>query len=55
MNGINQQLSLVVLNSEQLDGHSLVQYRFDQYGGTLGAADHDDWCLTDRLGAVLPS
>lgn len=55
MNQFNQQLSLVVLNSEQLDGHSQVQYQFDHDGGTLGAASHDDWVLTDRLGAVLPS
>lgn len=55
MNPFNQQLSLVVLNSEQLDGHSQVQHQFDHDGGTLGAAAHDDWVLTDRLGAVLPS
>ncbi|BEE08947.1 hypothetical protein VAWG003_17560 [Aeromonas dhakensis] len=33
MDDFNQQLSLVVLNSEQLDGSQQVQYRFDEMGG----------------------
>ena len=55
MDEFNQQLSLVVLNSEQLDGRQQVQYRFDEMGGTLGASEQDDWQLKDRLGAVLPA
>lgn len=39
MDDFNQQLSLVVLNSEQLDGSQQVQYRFDEMGGTLGASN----------------
>lgn len=53
MDDFNQQLSLVVLNSEQLDGSQQVQYRFDEMGGTLGASEQDDWQLKDRLGAVM--
>lgn len=49
-----QQLSLLVLNSEQLEGNSQVQHQFGMEGGSLGAADRDDWQLRERLGAVLP-
>lgn len=55
MNDLNQQLSLVVLNSEQLDGNQQVQYGFGEMGGTLGASEQDDWQLRDRLGAVMPA
>lgn len=55
MDDFNQQLSLVVLNSEQLDGNQQGQYRFDEMGGTLGASEQDDWQLRDRLGAVMPA
>ena len=55
MNNVKEQLSLVVLNSEQLDGHYQVQHGFTEQGGTLGAAEQDDWQLRDRLGAVLPA
>jgi type VI secretion system protein ImpI len=51
----NQQLSLVVLNSEQLDGSQQVQHRFDEMGGTFGSSEQDDWQLRDRLGAVMPA
>ena len=54
MDDFNQQLSLVVLNSEQLAGSQQVQYRFDEMGGTLGASEQDDWQLKDRLGACCP-
>nr|WP_233356489.1 type VI secretion system-associated FHA domain protein TagH [Brenneria sp. L3-3C-1] len=47
-------LTLVVLNSEQLDINTQVQHQFDQHGGTLGASEKDQWQLRDRLGAVLP-
>jgi len=55
VNNVKEQLSLVVLNSEQLDGHCQVQHQFAMAGGTLGAAEQDDWQLRDRLGAVLPA
>ncbi|MCV9878085.1 type VI secretion system-associated FHA domain protein TagH [Brenneria izbisi] len=54
MNETNS-LTLVVLNSEQLDINSQVQHQFDLSGGTLGASDDDQWQLRDRLGAVLPN
>lgn len=50
----NQQLSLLVLNSEQLEGNSQVQHHFGPEGGSLGAADRDDWQLKERLGMVQP-
>ncbi len=55
MDDFNQQLSLVVLNSEQLDGCLRVQHSFDEAGGTIGASEQDDWRLRDRLGSVLPT
>lgn len=55
MNNVKEQLSLVVLNSEQLEGHYQVQHGFTAQGGTLGSALQDDWQLQDRLGAVLPA
>lgn len=54
MSEINQ-LSLLVLNSEQLEGNSDVQHQFGPEGGTLGASDRDDWQLKERLGAVMPT
>ncbi|EHD20406.1 MULTISPECIES: type VI secretion system-associated FHA domain protein TagH [Brenneria] len=51
---VTNPLTLVVLNSEQLDINSQVQHQFDQRGGTLGASENDRWQLRDRLGAVLP-
>lgn len=44
----NNPLTLVVLNSEQLDINSQVQHRFDHRGGTLGASEKDQWQLRDR-------
>lgn len=55
MDDFNQQLSLVVLNSEQLDGSLRGQHRFGEAGGSIGASDQDDWRLRDRLGAVMPT
>lgn len=49
-----QQLSLLVLNSEQLEGNSQVQHQFGREGGSLGSADTDNWHLRERLGAVMP-
>lgn len=51
---ISHPLTLVVLNSEQLDINSQVQHQFDHNGGTLGASEKDHWQLRDRLGAVVP-
>lgn len=51
---VSPSLTLVVLNSEQLDINSQVQHQFDPGGGTLGASEQDHWQLRDRLGAVLP-
>lgn len=51
---VSHSLTLVVLNSEQLDINSQVQHQFDYNGGTLGASEKDHWQLRDRLGAVLP-
>lgn len=51
---VSHPLTLVVLNSEQLDINSQVQHQFDHNGGTLGASEKDHWQLRDRLGAVLP-
>ncbi|MCW2473230.1 type VI secretion system-associated FHA domain protein TagH [Candidatus Symbiopectobacterium sp. NZEC151] len=51
---VSHPLTLVVLNSEQLDINSQVQHQFDHNGGTLGASGKDHWQLRDRLGAVLP-
>ncbi|MEH2922789.1 type VI secretion system-associated FHA domain protein TagH [Samsonia erythrinae] len=51
---VTHPLTLVVLNSEQLDINSQVQHQFDHRGGTLGASEKDQWQLRDRLGAVLP-
>ncbi len=54
MDKLTQQLSLMVLNSEQLVGsHVTAQYHFDLLGGTLGSSLQDDWQLQDRLGGVL--
>ncbi|EKS6643734.1 type VI secretion system-associated FHA domain protein TagH [Enterobacter hormaechei] len=54
MSNSAQQLSLLVLNSAQLEGDSQVQHHFGPEGGTLGASDSDDWQLRESLGAVLP-
>ncbi|PJG57728.1 type VI secretion system-associated FHA domain protein TagH [Aeromonas cavernicola] len=55
MDKINQQLSLVVLNSEQLDAGLKVQWSFGDAGGSIGAADTDTWRLHDRLDGVVAS
>ncbi|MDQ5892808.1 MAG: type secretion system protein ImpI [Pseudomonadota bacterium] len=51
---VTHPLTLVVLNSEQLDINSQVQHQFDHRGGTLGASEKDQWQLRDRLGSVVP-
>lgn len=51
---VSHPLTLVVLNSEQLDINSQVQHQFNHNGSTLGASEKDHWQLRDRLGAVLP-
>ncbi|MEQ9861674.1 type VI secretion system-associated FHA domain protein TagH [Pectobacterium cacticida] len=52
---VTHPLTLVVLNSEQLDINSQVQHQFDHRGGTLGSSENDQWRLWDRLSTVLPA
>ncbi|STA81100.1 type VI secretion system-associated FHA domain protein TagH [Citrobacter koseri] len=54
MNNSTQQLSLLVINSAQLEGDSQVQHHFGPEGGTLGASDQDNWQLRESIGSVLP-
>lgn len=54
MSNSTQQLSLLVLNSAQLEGDSQVQHHFGPEGGTLGSSDQDDWQLRESIGSVLP-
>ncbi|SUJ35371.1 Uncharacterized conserved protein, contains FHA domain [Serratia marcescens] len=54
MSNSTQQLSLLVLNSAQLEGDSQVQHYFGPEGGTLGSSDQDDWQLRESIGSVLP-
>ncbi|AIQ99829.1 type VI secretion protein [Pluralibacter gergoviae] len=49
-----QQLSLLVINSEHLEGNSQVQHQFGPEGGTFGSSDSCDWPLNDRLNTVMP-
>ena len=56
LNKIKKQLSLIVLNMEQLVGPGLTgEFNFNEEGGTLGSSDQDDWQLLDRLGAITAS
>ncbi|MCU6243939.1 type VI secretion system-associated FHA domain protein TagH [Enterobacter asburiae] len=54
MRNSTQQLSLLVINSAQLEGDSQVQHYFGPEGGTLGSSDQDDWQLRESIGSVLP-
>ncbi|MBZ5488716.1 type VI secretion system-associated FHA domain protein TagH [Halomonas aquamarina] len=47
-------VTLVVVNSEQLEGRSSSSYVFQGEGGTLGSSDYDDWLLQDHAGRVRP-
>lgn len=48
-------ITLVVTNSEQLEGRSTSSFVFHQEGGTLGSGQHDDWLLQDHSGRIRPS
>ncbi|TVP46407.1 MAG: type VI secretion system-associated FHA domain protein TagH [Halomonas sp.] len=48
-------ITLVVTNSEQLEGRSTSSFVFNNGGGTLGSSPHDDWLLQDHGGRIRPS
>lgn len=48
-------ITLVVTNSEQLEGRSTSSFVFNQHGGTLGSSLNDDWLLQDHSGRIRPS
>lgn len=48
-------ITLVVTNSEQLEGRSTSSFVFYSHGGTLGSSPHDDWLLQDHGGRIRPS
>ncbi|WP_249977517.1 type VI secretion system-associated FHA domain protein TagH [Vreelandella olivaria] len=47
-------ITLVVLNSEQLEGRSSSSHVFHAEGGTLGCSDVDNWLLQDHVGRIQP-
>ncbi|XQU08260.1 type VI secretion system-associated FHA domain protein TagH [Halomonas sp. LY9] len=47
-------ITLVVLNSEQLEGRSSSSHVFYEAGGSLGSSDADDWLLQDHVGLIRP-
>ncbi|WP_136248088.1 type VI secretion system-associated FHA domain protein TagH [Halomonas borealis] len=49
-----QAITLVVTNSERLEGRSTSSHVFPAEGGTLGSAGGDDWLLQDHAGRVRP-
>ncbi|WP_111415507.1 type VI secretion system-associated FHA domain protein TagH [Billgrantia lactosivorans] len=48
-------VTLVVLNSERLEGRSTSSHVFPVGGGTLGSAGSDDWLLQDHAGRIRPA
>lgn len=48
-------VTLVVLNSERLEGRSTSSHVFPASGGTLGSAGSDDWLLQDHAGLIRPA
>jgi type VI secretion system protein ImpI len=46
--------TLVVINSERLEGRSTSSHVFPAAGGTLGSAESDDWLLQDHAGRIRP-
>ncbi|WGI24865.1 type VI secretion system-associated FHA domain protein TagH [Halomonas alkaliantarctica] len=48
-------ITLVVTNSELLEGRSTSSFVFYEEGGTLGSSLHDDWLLQDHGGRIRPS
>lgn len=49
-----QAITLVVTNSERLEGRSTSSHVFPAEGGTLGSAAADDWLLQDHAGRIRP-
>lgn len=47
-------ITLVVINSERLEGRSTSSHVFHTAGGTLGSADNDDWLMQDHAGCIQP-
>lgn len=48
-------VTLVVLNSAQLEGHSTSSHVFTTAGGTLGSGTNDDWLLQDHAARIRPA
>ncbi|CEP34609.1 MULTISPECIES: type VI secretion system-associated FHA domain protein TagH [unclassified Halomonas] len=48
-------ITLVVTNSEQLEGRSTSSFVFHKEGGTLGSGLQDNWLLQDHSGRIRPS
>ncbi|MCM2973204.1 type VI secretion system-associated FHA domain protein TagH [Larsenimonas suaedae] len=48
-------LTLVVINSQLLEGGSTSSHVFGPEGGTLGSSPSDDWLLQDRERTIRPS
>ncbi|MDR5860451.1 type VI secretion system-associated FHA domain protein TagH [Halomonas eurihalina] len=49
-----QAITLVVTNSERLEGRSTSSHVFPAEGGTLGSGSSDDWLLQDHANRVRP-
>ncbi|MCW4150250.1 type VI secretion system-associated FHA domain protein TagH [Halomonas sp. 18H] len=47
-------ITLVVVNSEALEGRSTSSFVFRGGGGTLGSGTHDNWLLQDHRGRIRP-
>ncbi|MBD3896010.1 type VI secretion system-associated FHA domain protein TagH [Halomonas sp. ML-15] len=47
-------ITLVVTNSERLEGRSTSSHVFHEVGGTLGSGGGDDWLLQDHAGRIQP-
>ena len=47
-------ITLVVINSERLEGRSMGSHVFHAEGGTLGSGGEDHWLLQDRRGRIAP-
>lgn len=47
-------VTLVIANSERLEGRSTSSHVFHDVGGTLGSSTDDDWLLHDHAGRIRP-
>ncbi len=47
-------ITLVVINSERLEGRSTSSHVFHETGGSLGSGAGDDWLLQDHAGRIRP-